>query len=91
MVGIALSFTLINAIDSLDALTVVWAIFPGIAVAMIGVSLAFTLSAYTTQMMMTIVLLGGDYDAFALDSNNRIVGEIIGIGLAVATSFFLQW
>ncbi|MGI9622847.1 MAG: hypothetical protein ACR2PK_08430 [Acidimicrobiales bacterium] len=91
VVGITLSFILVNAIDSLDTLTIIWAIFPGIAIAMIGVSLAFTLSAYTTQMMMTIVLLGGDYDGFALDSNNRIVGEILGITLAVAASFFLQW
>ena len=89
--GILLSFVLIDAIDSLDTLTIVWALFPGIAVATLGVSYAFAIGAYTTQMMMTIVLLGGDYDAFALDSNNRIAGEIIGIGLAVAASFFLQW
>ena len=91
VVGITLSFVLVNAIDSLDTLTIVWAVFPAIAISMIGVSLAFTLSAYTTQMMMTIVLLGGDYDSFALDSNNRIIGEIIGITIAVVASFFLQW
>jgi len=91
-VGIVLSFVLINAIDSLDTLTIIWAVFPGIAVATLGVSYAFAIGAYTAQMMMmTIVLLGGDYDAFALDSNNRIVGEVIGIGLAVAAFFFLQW
>ena len=89
--GILLSFALVNAIDSLDTLTIVWAVFPGIAVATLGVSYALAIGAYTTQMMMTIVLLGGDYDAFALDSNNRIVAEIIGIGLAVAASLFLQW
>lgn len=88
--GILLSFVLINAIDSLDTLTIIWALFPGIALATLGVSYACAIGAYTTQMMMTIVLLGGD-DAFALDSNNRIVGEIIGISLAVAASFFLQW
>lgn len=42
-------------------------------------------------MTMSIVLLGGGYDAFALGSNNRIVGEVIGIALGVAASFFLQW
>ena len=89
--GILLSFVLINSIDSIDALTIIWALVPGTAVATLGVSYAFAIGAYTTQMMMTIVLLGGDYDAFALDSNNRIVGEVIGIGLAVAASFFLPW
>ena len=42
-------------------------------------------------MMMTIVILGGDYEAFAVDSNNRIVAEAIGIGLAVLATLFLQW
>jgi hypothetical protein len=91
VVGIVVSFILVKNIDSLDTLTIVWAIFPAIAMATFGVSIALALSAYTTQMMMTIVLLGGDYDAFALDSSNRLVAEVIGIALAVAASFFLQW
>ncbi|MGI9666424.1 MAG: FUSC family protein [Acidimicrobiia bacterium] len=89
--GIGLSFVLINAIDSLEVLTIVWAIFPAIAVATLGVSLAFALGAYTTQMMMTIVLLGGNYEAFALDSNNRLVAEAIGIAIAVLAALFLEW
>ncbi|MGI9586519.1 MAG: FUSC family protein, partial [Acidimicrobiia bacterium] len=89
--GIALSFVLINAIDSLEVLTIVWAIFPAIAIATLGVSLAFALGAYTTQMMMTIVLLGGEYEAFALDSNNRLVAEAIGIAIAVLAALFLEW
>ena len=55
------------------------------------VSYALAIGAYTTQMMMTIVLLGGDYSAFALDSNNRLVAEAIGIGLAIAAALFLEW
>ena len=91
VVGIVLSFFLITAIDSLEVLTIVWAIFPAIAIATLGVSYALAIGAYTTQMMMTIVLLGGDYTAFALDSNNRIIAEAIGIGLAIAAALFLEW
>ena len=54
------------------------------------VSCALAIGAYTTQMM-TIVLLGGDYSAFALDSNNGLVAEAIGIGLAIAAALFLEW
>ena len=41
--------------------------------------------------MMVIVLLGGNYEAYALDSNNRIVAEAIGIALAIVAALFLQW
>lgn len=91
VVGIILAFLLVSTIDSLEVLTFIWAIFPAIAVATLGVSYALAIGAYTTQMMMVIVLLGGDYEAYALDSNNRIVGEAIGIGLAILAALFLQW
>ena len=89
--GIVLAYVLVSTITSLPVLTFVWAIFPAIAVATLGVSYALAIGAYTTQMMMVIVLLGGNYEAYALDSNNRIVAEAIGIGLAIVAALFLQW
>lgn len=89
--GIVIAFLLVSTIESLEILTFVWAIFPAIAIATLGVSYALAIGAYTTQMMMVIVLLGGNYAAYALDSNNRIVGEAIGIGIAIVAALFLQW
>jgi hypothetical protein len=51
---------------------------------------ALAIDAYTTQVMMTIFMLGGDYDAFAVNSNNRLVAEAIGIGLAILVALLLQ-
>lgn len=89
--GIILAFLLVTLIDSQPVLTIVWALFPAIAVSTLGVSYALAIGAYTTQMMMVIVLLGGDYEAYALDSNNRIVAEAVGILLAIGAALFLQW
>jgi hypothetical protein len=91
VVGIALAYLLVTSIDSLPVLTIVWAIFPAIAVSTLGVSYAIAIGAYTTQMMMVIVLLGGDLEAYNLDSSTRIISEAIGIALALGAALFLQW